>query len=42
MQVVPPLSEMDFLIAFLFDTGNRYLSKLYDDKWMMENHYHEP
>ena len=42
MQVVPSLSEMDFLVVLIPDTGNRYLSKLYDDEWMKENHYLEP
>jgi cystathionine beta-synthase len=42
MQVVPSLSEMDFLVVLIPDTGDRYLSKLYDDEWMKENHYLEP
>jgi cystathionine beta-synthase len=41
MQVVPSLSEMDFLVVLIPDTGNRYLSKLYDDEWMKENQYLE-
>ncbi len=42
MRVVPSLAEKDFLVVFIPDTGNRYLSKLYDDEWMKENHYLEP
>lgn len=30
------------VVAFLPDSGTRYLSKLYDDKWMKENGYLEP
>lgn len=42
MRVVPSLAEKGFLVVFIPDTGDRYLSKLYDDEWMKENHYLEP
>jgi cystathionine beta-synthase len=41
MRVIPSLTEKDFLVVLLPDTGNRYLSKLHDDEWMKENHYLE-
>ena len=39
MRLVPSLSATDLLVIFIPDTGNRYLSKLYDDNWMKQNHY---
>ena len=42
MCVVPSLTAKDFLVVFIPDTGNRYLSKLYDDEWMKENRFFEP
>lgn len=42
MCVVPSLTAKDFLVVFIPDTGNRYLSKLYDDEWMKENRLFEP
>ena len=36
-----PLSER-LIVVILPDSGSRYLSKLYDDKWMRENGYMEP
>jgi cystathionine beta-synthase len=29
-------------VTFLCDTGERYLSKLYNDEWMRENQLLEP
>jgi cystathionine beta-synthase len=31
-----------FVVTFLCDTGERYLSKLYNDEWMRENQLLEP
>ena len=31
-----------FVVTFLCDTGERYLSKLYSDEWMRENQMLEP
>ena len=36
------LSESDFLVVLLPDSGSRYLSKIYNDNWMKENQYLEP
>src|SRR5499427_1758619 len=33
------LTEKDFVVAFLPDTGMRYLSKVYNDEWMRERGY---
>jgi cystathionine beta-synthase len=35
------LSEKDFMVILLPDTGMRYLSKIYNDEWMKENQYQE-
>jgi cystathionine beta-synthase len=35
------LSEKDFMVILLPDTGMRYLSKIYNDEWMRENQYFE-
>jgi cystathionine beta-synthase len=42
MRIVPALTEKDFLVVFIPDTGNRYLRKLYDDQWMRDHEYLEP
>jgi len=42
MRVAPSLSEKDFLVVFIPDTGLRYLSKLYNNEWMRDNRYFEP
>ncbi len=34
--------EEAFIVTFLCDTGERYLSKLYNDEWMRENQLLEP
>ncbi|MDX6769174.1 MAG: cystathionine beta-synthase [Elusimicrobiota bacterium] len=35
------LSEKDFMVILVPDTGMRYLSKIYNDEWMKENQYFE-
>ncbi|HXT02048.1 MAG TPA: pyridoxal-phosphate dependent enzyme [Elusimicrobiota bacterium] len=35
------LTEKDFMVILLPDTGMRYLSKIYNDEWMRENQYNE-
>lgn len=41
MRVVPSLTEQDFLVVFIPDTGMRYLSKVYSNEWMRDNRYFE-
>ncbi len=41
MRVLPTLTEKDFLVVFIPDTGLRYLSKLYNNEWMKDNRYFE-
>ncbi|HEX5411733.1 MAG TPA: pyridoxal-phosphate dependent enzyme [Terriglobia bacterium] len=41
MKVLPALSEKDFVVIFIPDTGMRYLSKVYNDEWMRDNRYFE-
>ena len=41
MQVIPALTENDFVVVFIPDTGMRYLSKIYNDEWMRDNRYFE-
>ncbi len=40
-QVIPTLTEKDFVVVFIPDTGMRYLSKVYDNEWMKDNRYFE-
>lgn len=40
-QILPSLSEKDFVVVFIPDTGMRYLSKLYNSEWMRDNRYLE-
>lgn len=43
LQVARELDDPDALVVtFLCDTGERYLSKLYNDEWMRENQLLEP
>ncbi|HEX5435586.1 MAG TPA: pyridoxal-phosphate dependent enzyme [Gemmatimonadaceae bacterium] len=43
MQVAQEIDDPDaFVVTFLCDTGERYLSKLYSDEWMRENQLLEP
>jgi len=39
LRVAKDLSESDFVVALLPDTGMRYLSKVYNDEWMRERGY---
>ena len=39
LRLAKELSEKDFVVAFLPDTGMRYLSKVYNDEWMRERGY---
>src|SRR5215510_9534688 len=39
LRLARSLTEKDFIVAFLPDTGMRYLSKVYNDEWMRERGY---
>jgi cystathionine beta-synthase len=39
LKLARALAEKDFVVAFLPDTGMRYLSKVYNDEWMRERGY---
>lgn len=41
LQVARNLGPQHLVVAFLHDTGMRYLSKLYNDEWMRDNGYLE-
>jgi predicted transcriptional regulator len=41
LEYAKKLSEKDFMVVLLPDTGMRYLSKIYNDEWMRENQYFE-
>jgi cystathionine beta-synthase len=41
MALLPSLTENDFVVALIPDTGSRYLSKLYNNEWMRDNRYSE-
>lgn len=41
MQMLPGLTERDFVVALIPDTGSRYLSKVYNNEWMKDNRYFE-
>ena len=41
LQVARGLGSEGFVVAFLPDTGMRYLSKVYNDEWMRDNRYLE-
>jgi len=41
LQILPSLTEKDFVVIFVPDTGARYLSKVYNDEWMRDNRYFE-
>ncbi|MGH9862106.1 MAG: pyridoxal-phosphate dependent enzyme [Candidatus Acidiferrales bacterium] len=41
LQVARGLGPDGFVVAFLADTGMRYLSKIYNDEWMRDNRYLE-
>lgn len=40
-QVLPALTDQDFMVVFIPDTGMRYLSKIYNNEWMRDNRYLE-
>jgi cystathionine beta-synthase len=42
LRVAATLSEDDFLVVLIPDTGMRYLSKVYNNEWMRDNRYLEP
>lgn len=42
LQIENIRSDERLIVVILPDSGTRYLSKLYDDKWMRENRYLEP
>ena len=41
MQVASRLSANDMVVVFLPDSGDRYLSKIYNDDWMRRHQYWE-
>src|SRR5260221_12707150 len=41
MRLARDLGPEDFVVAFMPDTGMRYLSKVYNDEWMRERGYVE-
>jgi len=41
IRILPSLTEKDFVVVFIPDTGMRYLSKVYNDEWMRDNRYFE-
>ena len=41
LQVARPLGPEGLVVAFLPDSGMRYLSKIYNDEWMRDNRYLE-
>ncbi len=41
MKIAPALTEEDFVVVFIPDSGSRYLSKLYNNEWMRDNRYFE-
>ncbi len=41
MEILPSLTERDFMVVFIADTGQRYLSKIFNNEWMRDNRYLE-
>jgi len=41
IEALPSLTERDFMVVFIADTGQRYLSKVYNNEWMRDNRYLE-
>ncbi len=41
LECAKKLTETDFMVILVPDTGMRYLSKIYNDEWMKENQYFE-
>lgn len=42
LRISQSLSDDDFVVVFIPDTGRQYVSKIYNDEWMRENRYLEP
>ncbi len=42
LRLLPTLTEKDFVVVLVPDTGTRYLSKVYSNEWMRDNQYFEP
>ncbi|MBI2898954.1 MAG: pyridoxal-phosphate dependent enzyme [Planctomycetes bacterium] len=42
LRIARGLSEKDFVVVFIPDTGTRNLSKVYNDEWMRQNQFLEP
>lgn len=42
LKLAERLSEKDVVVVILPDTGERYLSKIYNEDWMRENRFLEP
>jgi cystathionine beta-synthase len=42
LKIAERLSEKDVMVVLLADTGERYLSKIYNDDWMKENRFLVP
>jgi cystathionine beta-synthase len=42
MKIAPRFSEEDVVVVLLPDTGERYISKIYNDDWMRENGFLTP
>ena len=42
LKIAERLSEKDVMVVLLPDTGERYLSKIYNDDWMKENRFLVP
>ncbi|HZI66284.1 MAG TPA: pyridoxal-phosphate dependent enzyme [Thermoanaerobaculia bacterium] len=41
LKVAKDLTDKDFMVIFIPDSGARYLSKVYNDEWMQEHRYLE-
>jgi cystathionine beta-synthase len=41
MHMLPNLTEKDFVVALIPDSGSRYLSKVYNNEWMKDYRYFE-
>lgn len=39
LQAAKKLSEKDFMVVLIPDTGRQYLSKVFNDEWMRDNRY---
>jgi len=41
LKIAKDLTDKDFVVVFIPDSGARYLSKVYNDEWMQEHRYLE-